>query len=470
LVSFYTAGIFLYFRNSLFSISFEVLVLNMLFLMLLLVMAGQSLRRESIERALLYPAFIVLGFGILQIFKVNLPYYGDEFLSQGRIFSTLANPNNLALYANIIIFLSLYKYIEKKRLGYLALTVLGLVNLVFTKSGSGIAAFIFGLFILSFALKRSLRLLSAGLVSAILLIVSAGTSILKSESFLYRGYIWSDVYRIIRERPFLGWGLGSFSSIYPYFRNPRLFILLKDHQIEFLHPDNYFLNLVVEGGLFYLLLFLFVNGALIFYLFKYRGRSYLNFSYSAILGAMLFQNIFSQSFYSFSPYFFYLLMFSLTMRQIDLGLTRRAAVSKLKIPVLTLFAGLNLVVGYYGLRIFTSEVYLKEAVYYSQIRRLKRAEGLYRSSIEHNYFNPLPHYLLGNLYLEDGDENNIYKALRHYNNVEFMAGNYLQLYAFKALAYGRLGDRKREELYFNRLKRSDPYLYRQFKHYIEIKD
>jgi len=203
---------------------------------------------------------------------------------------------------------------------------------------------------------------------------------------------------------------------------------------------------------------------------SYKRESNLNYIYLAILGSMLFQNLFSQSFYSFTPYFLYIVVFSLAMREMDAGLIKKVDLSKFKIPVLALFIRLNIVVGFYSIRFFISGSYLKKAVYYSQLRQLYRAESLYKKSIEHNYFNPLLHYLLGNVYLEDGDDNNLYQALRYYNNVEYMTGNYLQLYAFKALACGRLGDNDGMNLYFKKMKDNDLYLYKQFKHCIELKD
>ncbi|MDP8216967.1 MAG: O-antigen ligase family protein [Candidatus Kaelpia imicola] len=469
-VLFYVLGLFLYFRNSFHTACFEKLLLNTLSLVLILTLIAKEPGRELLHKTLIYPALLVFGFGLFQIFGVNIANYGDEFLKQSRIFSSLANPNNLALYANMVIFLSIYCYLKKRNFFYLIIIVFGLFNLIFTKSGSGLISFIFGLLIFSFSLKKNIRVLSVILFAVILLSLIMSAVSLKTESFFYRSYIWSDVYRVIKERPFAGWGLGSFSSVYPYFRNPRLFILLQDHQIEFVHPENYYFNLIVEGGFLYLFLFLFMNATLFYYLFKYKRGSSLSFCYLAILGSMLFQNLFSQSFYSFTPYFLYLVIFALAMREVGSRSVRRANMTRFQIPVVLLFVMLNITVNYYALRFFISDSYLKEAVYYSQLRRLSRAEPLYKRSIEYNYFNALPHYLLGNLYLEDGNEANLYQALRYYNNVEYMAGNYLQLYAFKALLYSRLGDREGMDLYFKKMERNNPYLYRQFKHYIELKD
>ncbi len=469
-VLFYILGLFLYFRNIFHTACCEVLLLNTLSLMLILVLISGEPKRELLHKALIYPALLVFGFGVFQFFGLNIASYGDEFLRQSRIFSSLANPNNLAIYANMVIFLSIYLYLKNKNVILLVIIALGLFNLAFTKSGSGLISFIFGLLIFSFSLKKNIRVLSAILFAIILLSLIMSAVLLKTESFSYRSYVWSDVYRIIKERPFAGWGLGSFSSIYPYFRNPRLFILLKDHQIDFVHPENYYFNLMVEGGFLYLALFLFMNGVLFYYLFRNRRGSSLNICYLAILGSMLFQNLFSQSFYSFTPYFLYLVIFALAMREVKKDSIKRVNMVRFKIPIIFLFVVLNIATNYYALRFLISDGYLKKAVYYSQLRRLSRAEPLYKKSIEYNYFNALPHYLLGNLYLEDGDDSNLCQALRYYNNVECMAGNYLQLYAFKALTYGRLGDKEGMNLYFKKMEYNDPYLYRQFKHYIELKD
>ncbi|MDP8253578.1 MAG: O-antigen ligase family protein [Candidatus Kaelpia aquatica] len=469
-VLFYILGLFLYFKNSFHTACFEKLLLNTLSLALILSLIAEKPRRELLHKALIYPALLVFGFGVFQVFGINIANYGDELIKQSRIFSSLANPNNLALYANMVIFLSIYCYQKKRNFIYLIIIVFGLFNLIFTKSGSGLMSFVFGLLILSFSLKKNIRVLSVTLFAVILFSLIMSVVLLKTESLFYRSYVWSDVYRAIKERPFTGWGLGSFSSIYPYFRNPKLFILLQDHQIEFSHPENYYFNLIIEGGILYLFSFLFMNIALLYYLFKHKRGSSLSFCYCAILGSMLFQNLFSQSFYSFTPYFLYLIIFALAMREVKISSAKRVNIVKLRVPIISLFIALNIVTNYYALRFFISDSCLRKAVYYSQLRKLSRAEPLYKKSIEYNYFNALPHYLLGNLYLEDGNEANLYQALRHYNNVEHMVGNYLQLYAFKALAYSRLGDKEGMNLYFKKMEYSDPYLHRQFKHYIEFKD
>ncbi|HEO63955.1 MAG TPA: O-antigen ligase family protein [Candidatus Omnitrophica bacterium] len=465
---FYFAGIFLYFKGGFNPICSEKLLLNMFFMALFFVLTDEDLKEKNMHNWLIYPSVAVFIFGILQSAGINPANYGNEFLEKKRIFSTLANPNNLAFYANLVFFISLFYFTRTKKPFYCFISFAALANLALTKSGSGFAGLLFGMLLLPLGFKKNIRVLTFFLQLILLVSLLAYAVYIKTDSFIYRSSLWSDSLRIFKERPLTGWGLGSFSYLYPEFRNPRIFLMLEDHQIEILHPDNHYIYLAVEGGFIYLFIFLFLNGALFFYLLKQRKKTELSVYYLAILGSMLFQNIFSQSFYGLTPYFLYLYVFALAAKSLIHERAASVEIQKIKNVIAAAFIILNLASSVYAVRVFASDLYLKKAVHYSQVKNLDKAEGFYEKAMDLNYFNVMPHYLLANLYLERGSEQDIYKALKLYNNVEYMAGNYLQVYAFKYLLYRRLGDNARADFYFRKLRFSDPYVYYQFRHYIEL--
>ncbi|MDP8234346.1 MAG: O-antigen ligase family protein [Candidatus Saelkia tenebricola] len=468
---FFLFGVCLYFKNEFKAICFEQSILNTLFFMFTLAVLEENVSKEKIHKFIFLSSIIVFLYGTLQIYGINLLKHGEEFLENGRIFSTLANPNDLALYAGLIFFLGLYYVFEKKKKFMLLLVVWAFIMLIFSKSGSGIWGVLFSGMLLSLSFKKSVRILLFFLFLVILITVLTSTVCIKTDSVFYRNYLWEDVLRMIGEKPVLGWGLGSFAYVYPGFRNPELFLLLEDHQIEFLHPDNYYLNLAVEGGIIYLLLFVAMNVILFYYLLKYNG-SRLCFYYFAIMGGMLFQNIISQSLHSFAAYFLYALMFGLALCEVK-DVTRIKKRKTLYFnnlayqTMLGICVVLNIVIMYFSLRIFASDFYLRKAVYDSQVGRLNEAVPFYHKAIRFNYFNPLSHYLMGNIYLEKGSDEDLYNALKSYSDVENIAGNYLQVYAFKGLAYHRLHDEEQADFYFNKVLLNDPYLYYQIKYYIE---
>jgi len=474
LSAFFIYGVFLYFRNEFKVICFENVILNTLLFTFLLSVLDGNLSREKAHKLIFSSSIFVFLYGSLQIFGFNPLKYGGELLEKGRIFSSLANPNDLALYSGLVFFLGLYYVIEKKNKYFLPLIAWALVVLVFSKSGSGILALLFSGMLLSLSFKKSIRILLFFLFFIILISALTSTVYFKSDSAFYRSYLWEDTFRMIGQKPVLGWGLGSFAYVYPAFRSPRLFLLLKDHQIEFLHPENYYLNLASEGGIVYLLFFIAMNAILIYYLLKYKG-SRICFYYVAIMGGMFFQNVFSETFHSFTVYFLYILIFGLAIcevrnREPDKQISNLAFSRPVCNAFFLLCVVSNIAVMFFSLRMFISSIYLKEAVYSSQTRNLVEAESFYKRAIKFNYFNPLSHYLMANVYLEKGSDEDLYNALKSYSDVESMAGNYLQVYAFKGLTYHKLNDKERANFYFQKAFLNDPYLYYQFKHYLEIQD
>jgi O-antigen ligase len=257
--------------------------------------------------------------------------------------------------------------------------------------------------------------------------------------------------------PLRGWGLGSFQYIYPYFRKPEIFIILKTHQIEFLHPENYFIHLLFEGGIIYLFSFLIANVLLVRKLFSNKDKG--TQVYGVLITIFLFQNLFSETFASFLPYLCYILVVGISL--VRIVSQKKDVIVNIRIPraLIFCFTIINLVVSFLAIRILAADIYLQRAIYNSQNINFLQAEKFYKKSIAWNYFNPLAHYLLGNLYLEKGGEEDLYRALSYYTNVENMAGNYLQVYFFKWVIFNRLGDKTFAWQYFQKAFRNDPYIF-----------
>jgi O-antigen ligase len=68
-----------------------------------------------------------------------------------------------------------------------------------------------------------------------------------------RAVIVKDSFRMVRQRPLLGWGLGTFSTVYPSFRS-----FYSEYEVNEAHND--FMQLLVETGVagFALMLFFLV--------------------------------------------------------------------------------------------------------------------------------------------------------------------------------------------------------------------
>lgn len=453
---FFLLALPLYFYNPFRYVCFEKLLLNFLFLMFLYVIINiKNHHIITVEKLLFIISIPIFIYGGVQFLGWDIIHPYNEYLSQRRIYSFFFNPNDLALFSNLIFFLALSYYRKHKNLVYLILSLGALLCLIGTKSGSGGLIFILGSFLFLHYIFPRFRAywvyLSVIFSLGVFILVIAG----RNNSLFYRLFLWGDSFRAIKLHPLRGWGVGSFQYIYPYFRKPEIFVILKTHQIEFLHPENYFIHLLFEGGIIYLFSFLIANVLLVRELFSNKETQI----YGILIAIFLFQNLFSETFASFLPYLCYILVVGISL--VSIGSQKKDVIVNIRITRALIFCStiINLAVSFLAIRILVADIYLQRAIYNSQNINFLQAEKFYKKSIAWSYFNPLAHYLLGNLYLEKGSEEDLYQALSYYTNVENMAGNYLQVYFFKWIIFNRLGDKAFAGQYFQKAFRTDPYVF-----------
>lgn len=448
----------LYFWNRFRYACFEKLILNFLFLMFMYILINfDKPQIIKLERVLIYLSIPVFIYGGVQFLGWDKLHPENDYLKQGRIYSFFFNPNDLALFANLIFFLSFFYYKKYKKIFYIGLCLLSIFVLLGTKSGSGAMGFIFGIFLLLYFTFPRFRYYWIYIFTIFLLGIFLVVVLCRSNSLFYRLYLWRDSIQAIKQHPICGWGLGSFQFIFPYFRRPEIFLVLKTHQIEFLHPENIFIHLLFEGGFIYLILFLIAN----FYIIKKLLASGDTQIYGILISVFLFQNLFSEPLASFLPFLCYVLIASIGLVKISSSLKIISVKMSTGVinSIIICFILLNLILSIIAVRLLLADIYLNFAVYNSQNINFIQAEKFYKKSIACNYFNPLAHYLIANLYLEEGEEEALYQALNHYTEVENIAGNYLQVYFFKGIAFHRLGDKISANQYFKKAFTNDPYIF-----------
>jgi tetratricopeptide (TPR) repeat protein len=93
-----------------------------------------------------------------------------------------------------------------------------------------------------------------------------------------RVVVWGDTLRMVKARPLLGWGLGTFRWIYPRFRSPWL-----RAEINYAHND--YLHLLAETGVIGLGLFLWLAGAILAVALKTTNRLKEGHSRALVMGA-----------------------------------------------------------------------------------------------------------------------------------------------------------------------------------------
>ncbi len=180
----------------------------------------------------------------------------------GRAMVMFDHPNVMASYLVIVLGLGL-GMIALQRIRPLAvsvspkllmgMTLLNLVGIFCTGSRNGLAIALTQIFVfvLVARLSRRMIVILAGVVGAIALgTVTFGLGV-RQISILNvtddpRVGLWKIALDLIQQRPWLGWGLGSFKFLYP----PRL--IDPEYQNVF-HPHNIWLLLGAEAGLLVML-------------------------------------------------------------------------------------------------------------------------------------------------------------------------------------------------------------------------
>ena len=172
----------------------------------------------------------------------------------GRVFSTMANPNNYAEFLILFVPLMFVMAVNLKnkmlKTGLITLLIFPVLAFLMTYSRSGWVSFALVVFIAIFLYNK--KYIPALILLAIAAVPFLPSSILNriltignmsDSSNSYRIYIWKAVLKMMRERWFFGVGLGpeSFHSFYARFANPKAAIAMHSHML--------YLETWVETGL-----------------------------------------------------------------------------------------------------------------------------------------------------------------------------------------------------------------------------
>jgi len=228
---------------------------------------------KSLYRPLLLLNGVVVFYGLLQLLHLDpwaAAWDAEGFL--GRIFSTLGNPNFLGSFIVLTLPILFEKIKQHKSFGLLI--VANLIVLIGTASKAALIGLIVVGVLALFSYASSLRQIQAkiwigsGLIFALLIAFTVYTFHERNRvdfeafrSFGAREVIWGDTIEMIQARP-LGYGLETFSLVYPQFQSPEFFEYEKfTSSADRAH--NLILDLWVAAGPLAPLLFLILLGLLI---------------------------------------------------------------------------------------------------------------------------------------------------------------------------------------------------------------
>jgi len=228
---------------------------------------------KSLYRPLLLLNGVVVFYGLLQLLHLDpwaAAWDAEGFL--GRIFSTLGNPNFLGSFIVLTLPVLFEKIKQHKSFGLLI--VANLIVLIGTASKAALIGLIVVGVLALFSYASSLRQIQAkiwigsGLIFALLVAFTVYTfherNRMDFEAFRSLGareVIWSDTIEMIQARA-LGYGLETFSLVYPQFQSPEFFEYEKfTSSADRAH--NLILDLWVAAGPLAPLLFFILLGFLI---------------------------------------------------------------------------------------------------------------------------------------------------------------------------------------------------------------
>lgn len=196
----------------------------------------------------------------LQAFGLDPFFYLTGSGAEWQVYTTIGNPNHVAAYLVPIILLSFSnKIIKSKKIRIFSIVFL-CIAVILTGSRMGSAILIFCFLLNTIKKPKSLFSLRIEIVLSIISISSA--FIVKylmgqgwgARSILCRIAYWNTSWELIKARPFLGYGLGNFEASYllgAFKRLPYVSIVPQ-------HAHNDWIEMAVEGGLFFPILLLLI--------------------------------------------------------------------------------------------------------------------------------------------------------------------------------------------------------------------
>lgn len=253
---------------------------------------------EKLIKAILVSGILVSFYAIAEHFGIDKNLWVQDV--QNRVFSTLGQPNWLAAYLNVLIFLALFLGLKKenqKPLFYLSSTVIFYLALLYTKSRSGFIGFIFplALFLITsilFYKKKAREKNKKVIIITLFFFFSSlliGTPFTPGAEQLFskkhapkvvetaelkitpsseiRKIVWRGALDLWKKAPFFGTGAETFAYSY-YWTRPKEHNLTSEWDFLYNKAHNEYLNFLANNGLFGLTAYLLIPWFFFKYVFK----------------------------------------------------------------------------------------------------------------------------------------------------------------------------------------------------------
>ena len=258
-------------------------------LSIIMLTAAKYINLNNIKRLLPYILFISI---ILTLYGF-MQHFGKDFVSWNNpynsVIGTAGNPNfSSAIYAILCSFLfahslSSYQVSIFHKIYFPVLAIIVFIGILFTNSRQGILAFALGSFVIiyfkAFYFNKILSriiLFSFSLITffSVMGMLKRGPleSLLYKDSVSVRGFYWRTGFEMLKQNPFTGVGLDNYGSFFNFYRNVE-YPLRYGFDVTSSNAHNVFIQNFATGGIFFGLIYIFLQFYILFYGIKLIKKS-----------------------------------------------------------------------------------------------------------------------------------------------------------------------------------------------------
>lgn len=437
-----------------------VMCVSVIVFLIFIIMANQaSVRNGQLRAIILISALPVAAIGLIQIFVPGI--FKSLLAFNGRIPSTLGNPNFFAAYI-VIIFPFMLAFSEKLKRATPVFIIVsgGLALFLLYKTGSKGA-------IAALAIEAAVyAAVTAGkqdtfrafinknmfplIISAAAVIAAAVMLLHNSDSLRFRLDVWGGTLKLIGANPLFGTGPGSFSFAFPAFRPGEMMQKSYRHSYEVSFPENILLQAAAEYGIPG---FLALIGA--FWIILVKIQTEKKDFYAAFCG-LIAVNMFGVDI-NFAASSMLSAVLAGTLLNGRKGLSAVMAGARKKIVFFAAGAAVVFII-IVQVKVHLSDIYLKRAVNLSGAKQWQASIENYKKALFFNPMNVPAGYFLGSAYFDSDPQANASAAIAKFEEVEKHAPDYVLLHYKKAIVFNSMGLTSQAIEEYKKMLKIDPYL------------
>ena len=452
--------------------------LRIIFLLLLyfliINLVTDSRKLSFLVKAVIISTGLVSLIGLLQVAGISLAAWIPAYPS--RISSTFGNPNFTGCFLAITLPLSIAYYlnsINKKKLVYFFIFLIGFIALLLTRSRGAIIAsafsFLFMGGIITFGKFRDLlgkrkHFVFLGLtvivIIVILFLIDSGSENLAKRfsetspaegSLFFRLKIWESVLNLIRHNFLFGTGIGTFQIYFPQYAFTDFYKVVPIGNL--LHAENEYLEIWSEMGIVGLGLFLWIICGVFYKAYKFILTKAELESRILVIGLLsgtvagLIQGLVCVSLRLTGPDFFFWLSISLLLALIlnsektetkvfSGSLSTNKLPKGLRYSAYSLIFIFTLIFGMWQIRGYSANIYLARAQSYIDSQNKTKAIRELEKAYKRNPYCLESMFLPGSLNLELQRYSD---SETWFNRLQNLAPDYGNIHEWKGLLFFRTG-------------------------------